>query len=57
MLGKVGSFFGGIGDKIANSGVGKFVGKAAAGVKNVAGKLNPLKGAGDAVKGPLKSNG
>ena len=57
MLGKVGSFFGGIGDKIANSGVGKFVGKAASGVKNVAGKLNPLKGAGDAVKGPLKAMG
>jgi heme-degrading monooxygenase HmoA len=57
LFGKVGSFFGGIGDKIANSGVGKFVGKAAAGVKNVAGKLNPLKGAGDAVKGPLKAMG
>ena len=57
MLSKVGSFFGGIGDKIANSGVGKFVGKAAAGVKNVAGKLNPLKGASDAVKGPLKAMG
>jgi hypothetical protein len=57
LLGKVGSFFGGIGDKIANSGVGKFVGKAVSGVKNVAGKLNPLKGAGDAVKGPLKAMG
>lgn len=57
MLSKVGSWFGGIGDKIANSGVGKFVGKAAAGVKNVAGKLNPLKGASDAVKGPLKAMG
>lgn len=57
LFGKVGSFFGGIGDKIANSGVGKFVGKAAAGVKNVAGKLNPLKGASDAVKGPLKAMG
>ena len=57
LFGKVGSFFGGIGNKIANSGVGKFVGKAVSGVKNVAGKLNPLKGAGDAVKGPLKAMG
>jgi hypothetical protein len=50
ILGKVGSFFGGIGDKIANSGVGKAVGGAL-------GKMNPIKAAGDVIKGPLKGLG
>lgn len=57
LLGKVGSFFGGIGDKIANSGVGKAVGGAVSKAGGALGKLNPIKAAGDAIKGPLKGLG
>jgi ElaB/YqjD/DUF883 family membrane-anchored ribosome-binding protein len=46
LFGKVGNFFGGIGNKIANTGVGKFVGSAVNKVSNVASKVldfaNPM---------------
>jgi hypothetical protein len=56
-FGKVGSFFGGIGSKIANSGIGKAVGGAASKVGGALSKMNPIKAAGDAIKGPLKGLG
>ncbi len=43
LLGKVGGFFGNIGSKIANSGVGKFVGNAAGKAGDLVGKMNPAK--------------
>jgi hypothetical protein len=46
LFSKVGNFFGGIGNKIANTGVGKFVGSAVNKVSNVASKVldfaNPM---------------
>lgn len=57
IFGKVGSFFGGIGNKIANSGIGKAVGGAVSKVGGALGKMNPIKAAGDAIKGPLKGLG
>jgi hypothetical protein len=46
VFGKIGNFFGGIGSKIADSSVGKFVGKTVSGAKNLASKAvdfaNPM---------------
>jgi len=45
-FGKIGNFFGSIGSKVANSSVGKFVGNAVSGAKNLAAKAidfaNPM---------------
>jgi len=63
-MGKVGNFFGGIKNTLANTSVGKAVGGVASKIGGVAskvggavGKLNPIKAAGDAIKGPLKGLG